>query len=79
VEDVDVFYDVTVAGDIEVEVSPDGSNWRPFHTETVGSGGGSDVLQLSTTYRYVRVYANSGDFADSDVNTVEISAKAEVQ
>jgi len=74
---LDVFYDVSATSDdIKIEGSTDGSTWRELD-ETVASGSvstGGDVVSVTTAYKHVRAYAGSS-LSDSDVNTIEITAK----
>lgn len=75
--EVDVYYNVSAGGDIHIDVTPDGTNWRRFHTETVATGGGEDVIQFSTVFAGVRVYADSNDFADGDVDRIEMAFRGD--
>lgn len=73
-----VYYDVGASSDdIKIEASTDESSWREL-PETVASGdvttGGDTVDVTDLGYQFIRVYAGSS-FSDSDVNTIEISAK----
>lgn len=72
-----VFYNVgATTDDIKIEGSTDGSSWRELD-ETVASGSvttGGDVVNVTTGYEHVRAYAGSS-FADSDVTTIEVTAK----
>lgn len=67
-KDVDVFYDLSGAATVTIEVSTDDTNWRQFEQFTT-SGAESDVLQFSTAFRYVRVYA------DANLTRIEMSSK----
>jgi len=81
-DSLDAYYDVSASSDdIVLEVSEDGSTWRELERVSSGSvttGGawvGGTANTYDTTYTYARLYAGSS-FADSDVNTVEVSGKA---
>ena len=65
---VDVFYDVSGAATVSLEVSTDGATWRQLHAEALDAAG-SDILQFETAYQYIRAYA------DQNLNTLEIASK----
>jgi len=67
-KDVDIFYDVSGAATVTIEVSKNASDWRAFSTDSPGSAT-TELVQIDTSYRYVRVYA------DSNLNTIELSSK----
>lgn len=75
--EVDVHYNVNTGGDIHIDVTPDGTNWRPLHTETVATGGGDDIIQFSTVYAGARAYADPNDFADEDVELIEMAFRGD--
>jgi hypothetical protein len=76
-QEVTLAYDVTTAADrIAVQFSDDGSTWRETD-HTVSSGSvvtGGDTVTFRTGYQYVRAVPGRG-YTDSQVNTVELSAK----
>jgi hypothetical protein len=69
-KDVDIHYDLSGAGTVTIEVSKNNSDWRAFSSESPTSAE-ADVLQIDTSYRYVRVYA------DQNLNLIELSSKGE--
>lgn len=71
----DLHWDVSIDGNIIVEVSPDNSAWRPLKTIDTTGQNVTTQSNIVTNYQYVRAYADGGTFADSDVNLIEISAK----
>ena len=69
--DVDLFYQVASGGDIRVDVSTDGTTWRPFDTISP-SGADSDIIQFETTYPEVRAYADPNTLTDDALGTIEL-------
>lgn len=64
---------------IVIQVSRDNENFTQFDSLQPGGSGSNDpnledVIQVSTTFRYVRVFAQSG-FNSSELTTLEASAK----
>ena len=51
---VDVYYKLGGAGDLIIEVSNDGSTWRPYYS-TNFSASAEDIYSFETSFRYVRV------------------------
>lgn len=64
----EVYYDVSGAATITVEVSTDGATWREHQTYSAGSAE-TGFLSVETGYQHVRAYA------DTATNTVEIASK----
>jgi hypothetical protein len=62
---VDVFVDVSGAATLTVEVSTDGSTWRPADTNDYASAR-TDLRQYDLAYQHVRAYA------DTNTNIVEV-------
>lgn len=76
-KDFDVYYNINSGGDdLIIEVSLDGNTWRPFETVAIPGAGEEDIAQGSTTYTWVRVYADNA-ISDSDVNLIEIVARGD--
>lgn len=80
----DVHYEVSgTDGKIEVEVdvsdpTDDGTtNWKSFDTIDTSNSGTDrqDFVQYESTGHAVRVYADSGDFSDSQVTDISIMAR----
>lgn len=51
---VDVYYKLGGASDLIIEVSSDGSTWRPYYS-TSFSASAEDIYSFETSFRYVRV------------------------
>ena len=51
---VDVYFKLGGAGDLIIEVSVDGSNWRVYHSESF-SAATENIYSFETAYPYVRV------------------------
>lgn len=77
---VDVIWDVdSVDGTIHVEVSnvssPSSGDWRTFETFSTTNVGRDNGESLRLASKHVRAYADGTDFADGDVNLVEVAAR----
>ncbi|WIV67555.1 hypothetical protein [Natrialbaceae archaeon AArc-T1-2] len=67
-KDVDVYYDVTGAATVTIEVSADGDTWRELR-EISTDDAETSVVSVSTSYQHVRAYA------DENLETIEIASK----
>lgn len=68
----EVFYDLdSGADDIVIEVSLDGSSWKPYASLSVPAGGDRDVATGQTVFTNVRVYPGNS-FDDTDVNLIQV-------
>jgi len=67
---VDIYYKLGAAGSIIIEVSADGTTWRPYYSETFAAAA-EDIYKMETGYRYVRIKSTTTGI---DI-TFEISAK----
>jgi hypothetical protein len=64
----DVFVDVETSATVEIEVSQDGSTWRPLETiDAGGSDPATELFQFESTYQRARVYAESVSADDLEV------------
>lgn len=67
----DLYYEIETSATISIEVSQDGSTWRPFETiDAGGSDPATGFMQIETTYSNVRVYAE--DVTENDLEVLEI-------
>lgn len=68
----EVFFDFeTSTGNLQIDVSQNGSTWRPFATVNIDPTNQVDIAKSDTVYRYVRAYPTTG-FDDTDINIVEV-------
>jgi len=48
--------------DVELEMSPDGQNWCPAVTRTVGATSGANVVDVIGNEEYVKLTPDAGEF-----------------
>ena len=71
----DIQYDVTVAGSIVVQEGTDGSDWTISDTLESASGGEENIRTFETNHQYIRVYGDSEDFNDPDINEITLVSR----
>jgi len=54
-----LYWEAAYGKSYQIQVSPDAANWTTIYSTTLGAGGTEDLVGLSGTGRYVRMYGTS--------------------